>query len=63
MRENEIRAIDANDLLVEFEKDRQKEGNYMGYRTYLSLKQYTSKEEREEARNKFFSEITDYCKG
>lgn len=35
----------------------------MGYRTYLSLKQYTSKEEREEVRNRFFSEITDYCKG
>ena len=35
----------------------------MGYRTYLSLKQYTSKEEREEVRNKFFSEIADYCKG
>lgn len=33
----------------------------MGYRTYLSLKQYASKEEREEVRNKFFSEITDYC--
>ena len=32
----------------------------MGYRTYLSLKQYASKEEREEVRNKFFSEITDY---
>lgn len=35
----------------------------MGYRTYLSLKQYASKEEREEARSKFFSEISDYCKG
>lgn len=35
----------------------------MGYRTYLSLKQYASKEEREEARSKFFSEIIDYCKG
>ncbi len=33
----------------------------MGYRTYLSLKRYASKEEREEVRNKFFSEITDYC--
>ena len=35
----------------------------MSYRTYLSLKQYASKEEREEARSKFFSEISDYCKG
>lgn len=35
----------------------------MGYRTYLSLKQYASKKEREEVRNKFFSEIADYCKG
>lgn len=35
----------------------------MGYRTYLSLKQYASKKEREEVRNKFFSEISDYCKG
>lgn len=33
----------------------------MGYRTYLSLKQYASKEEKEEVRNKFFLEITDYC--
>lgn len=35
----------------------------MGYKTYLNVKQYASKEEREEVRNKFFSEITDYCKG
>lgn len=35
----------------------------MGYRTYLSLKQYASKEEREEVRSEFFSEIADYCKG
>lgn len=35
----------------------------MGYRTYLSLKQYASKEEREEVRSEFFSEIADYCRG
>lgn len=35
----------------------------MGYRTYLSLKQYASKEEREKIRSEFFSEIDDYCKG
>lgn len=35
----------------------------MGYRTYLCLKQYASKEKREEVRNKFFSEIADFCKG